>query len=88
VEQAFSGQLDRLIQRCNEIGGISEKTLGYDLSIRFGALPRIPILFHFNDKDEVLPAKAAFLFQGHANKVLDLKSLGILVTYLTGLLIQ
>jgi hypothetical protein len=88
VEQAFSGQLDRLLQRCNEIGGRPENTPGYDLSVRFRALPKIPVLFHFNDKEETLPAQAAFLFEDHADKYLDLKSLGILATYLTGLLIQ
>jgi hypothetical protein len=37
--------------------------------------------------DELLPAQSAFLFHDNADKYLDIKSLGIIATYLTGLLI-
>ena len=87
IEQTFSGQLERLEKRCLEIGGMPAKANGYDLSFRFMALPRIPVIFHFNDKDDILPAQSAFLFHDNTDKYLDIKSLGIIATYLTGLLI-
>jgi hypothetical protein len=88
IEQNFSGRLQDLNQRCHDLGGNPFKDSGYDVSVEFSALPAIPIVFHFNDKDEALPARAAFLFKDNANRYLDLKSLGILATYLTGLMIQ
>ena len=88
LEQIFSGQMDRLENRCLKIRGMAIETSGYDISFRFMALPRIPIFFHFNDKDDMLPAKSTFLFYDNADKYLDIKPLGIIATYLTGLLIQ
>ena len=60
IEQMFSGQLERLEKRFLEIG--------------FRALPRIPVIFHFNDKDDMLPAQSAFLFHDNADKYLGIKS--------------
>ena len=88
VEHTFSGQLDRLEKKCLKIGGMPANANGFDMSFRFRSLPRIPVIFHFNDKDDMLPAQSAFLFHDSADKYLDIKSLGIIATYLTGLLIQ
>ena len=88
IQQTFSGKLDRLEARCVEIGGILVKAPLYDLSVRFNALPRIPVIFNFNDTDEMLPATAVFHFYGDAVNYLNLKSLAVISTYLTGLLIQ
>ncbi|MBW2654839.1 MAG: DUF3786 domain-containing protein [Deltaproteobacteria bacterium] len=88
IETTFSGKLETLKARCLELGGTVMKTKSYDLSIRFRALPRIPIIFNFNDRDELLPAKAGFLYHDNAEIYLDLECLTITGTYLTGLLIQ
>ena len=64
------------------------ETESYDLSARFQALPRIPVILNFNDKDELMPAKAVFLYYDNGDVYLDLQSLTITCTYLTGLLIQ
>ena len=88
VEQTFSGQLARLENKSLEIGGKPAEASGYDLSFRFQALPGIPVLFYYNDKDDMLPAQSSFLFHDNADKYLDIKSLGTIATYLTGLLIQ
>jgi len=64
------------------------KNVSYDLSVRFKALSRIPIILNFNDKDDMMPANAGFLFQDNADKYLDLECLSIICTYLTGQLIQ
>jgi hypothetical protein len=46
------------------------------------------VIFHFHDKDDILPARSALLSPDNADKYLDIKSLGIIATYLTGLVIQ
>jgi len=88
IETTFSGNLEKLINRCLALGGTIIKNESYDLSVRFKALSRIPIILNFNDKDDMLPASAGFLFQDNADRYLDLKSLSIVCTYLTGQLIQ
>jgi hypothetical protein len=60
----------------------------YDLSVRFKALPKLPVILQFNDADEILPANSTLLFYEDAQEYLDLRSLAVIGTYLTGLLIQ
>ncbi|MCP3875681.1 MAG: DUF3786 domain-containing protein [Desulfobacteraceae bacterium] len=88
IETTFSGRLEKLKTQCVTLGGVIMETSSYDLSIRFRALHRIPIIFNFNDKDDLLPAKAIFLYHEDANTYLDLECLTITCTYLTGMLIQ
>ena len=88
IETTFSGQLETLKRRCRKLGGTLVETNSYDLSVRFRALPMIPIILNFNDKDDLLPAKAGFLYHENAQTYLDLECLTITCTYLTGLLIQ
>ena len=88
IETTYSGNLEKLIARCLALGGTIIKNASYDLSARFEALSRIPLFLNFNDKEDMLPASAVFLFQDNADQYLDLKSLSSLCTYLTGQLIQ
>jgi Domain of unknown function (DUF3786) len=88
IETTFSGNIDELKTRCSQLGGHIVESASHDLSVRFRALHRIPILLNFNDTDEMLPANAAFLYQDNADIYLDLESLMVTCTYLTGLLIQ
>ncbi len=88
IETTFSGNLEKLISRCLALDGTILKNASYDLSVRFKALSRIPIVLNYNDIEDMMPASAGFLFQDNADKYLDLKSLSILCTYLTGQLIQ
>jgi hypothetical protein len=88
IETTFSGQLETLKMRCQKLGGTMVETKSYDLSVRFRALPMLPIILNFNDKDEILPAKAGFFYHDNAQTYLDLECLTITCTYLTGLLIQ
>lgn len=88
LETTFSGHFEKLKARCTTLGGTVVETDAYDLSVRFRALHRIPIILNFNDTDELLPATAGFLYHDNAEKYLDLKSLTTICTYLTGLLIQ
>ena len=67
IETTFLGNLEKLRKQCLKLGGIIIETESYDLSVRFLALPRIPIILNFNDKDELMPAKAVFLY--HDNEI-------------------
>ena len=88
IETTFSGKLSTLRQRCLDLEGSPVESGGYDLSVRFRALARIPVIFNFNDLDEMMPPSASFLYHDTANQFLDLKSLMTTCTYLTGLLIR
>lgn len=88
IEQTFLNRVDDLEQKCRQLCGIPVSNASYDLSIRFKALPNIPIILQFNDVEGVFPAKAVFLFHEDAVNYLDLKSIGIIATYLTGHLIN
>lgn len=88
IETTFSGNLAKLKARCARLGGTFVETASHDISVRFRALHRIPIILNFNDKDEMLPANASFLYHDNADAYLDLESLMVTCTYLTGLLIQ
>jgi len=88
ITTTFSGQMDKLGSRCQNLGAAVMKTQSYDLSADFRALSRVPIILNFNDTDELMPANAVFLFHDDAEMYLDLESLTVICTYLTGLLIQ
>lgn len=88
LETTFSGQLEKLKARCLELRGTIIETGSYDLSVRFRALQKIPVILNFNDADESMPAKAVFLYHDNAEHYLDLECLTITCTYLTGLLIK
>ncbi len=87
IETAFSGKLSLLKEKCLGIGGIEKKSDTYDYSVEFLALPKIPVLLNFNDKDEMFTAGCSILYQASAEKYLDMECLAITGTYLTGLLI-
>ena len=87
IEQTYTGRADELQDRCIALGGKPVKEAGFDLNIRFAALSRVPMIFRFNDRDDILPATAVFLYPQQAVEFLDLTSLGILCTSLVGRLI-
>ena len=88
IETSFSGNIERLKTQCLKLGGIIMEAANYDLCVRFKALPRIPIILNFNDKDDIMPASANFLYHEDAQSYLDLECLSITCTYLTGQLIN
>lgn len=87
IETAFTGHAHSLADAAAALGGDVETHPGFDLSIRFHALPRIPVLVHFNDAEVGMPAQCAILFDRSAQDFLDLESLSIIATYLAGNLI-
>ena len=78
VAAAFSGKLEELTEACRRVGGRPfDEGLGYQLTMRFDALPKIPVFLLFNDEDEEFPAQCTFLFERRAEKYLDMECLAI-----------
>jgi len=85
---ASSNRLEAIGRRCLKLGETISANQSYDISVRFRALPKIPIILNFNDVDELMSANAGFLYRDTAATYLDFQCLTITCTYLTGLLIQ
>lgn len=85
----FAGRLDLLKEACQILGGHrADLEVSYQLALRFEALPKIPILFLFNDEDDEFPAQSTLLFQKKAADHLDMECLAILGWFLTDALNQ
>ena len=67
-------------------GRLLDDDPSWDLSVAFDMLPRIPIRLRFIDKDDEFPAQCSILFRGSAESYIDMESLAIGGTYLTGIL--
>ena len=88
IEQHFSGAAARLERCCKELGARIEHNDAYDLSARFQALPRIPVVLNFNDADDMFPAACSILYQASAEQFLDMECLAMTGTLLAGLLLR
>ena len=88
IEQHFSGAVARLERSCKELGARIEDNDAYDLSVRFQALPRIPVVLNYNDADEMFPAACSILYQASAEHFLDMECLAMTGTLLAGLLLR
>ncbi len=72
IAKQYTGGLEWLKTAVDALGGRSPETdYPYDLAAVLPALPRIPILFLFNDADEHFPARASVLYQRRAAHFLD-----------------
>ncbi len=72
IAKRYAGQLERLKAAASALEGIPPETeYPYDFSAVFWALPRLPILFLFNDADEHFPAHASILYEQRADYFLD-----------------
>ena len=86
---AFAGKLDQLRKACHQIGGEPASIeADYDLIMHFSALPRIPIVLLFNDRDDEFDAQAKLLFELRAESYLDAECLAILGNLLFQFLAQ
>jgi hypothetical protein len=87
IGTTFSGNPEALQQACIRFGGqLLNDDPAWDLSVAFDMLPRIPIRLRFNDKDDEFPAQCSILFRKSAESYIDMESLAIGATYLTGML--
>ena len=88
IELHFAGGADRLEKRCRELGARIENNSSYDISARFYALPRIPVVLNFNDADDMFPAACSILYQASAEHFLDMECLAMTGTLLAGKLLK
>ncbi|MDA8141255.1 MAG: DUF3786 domain-containing protein [Desulfobacteraceae bacterium] len=87
ITTTFGRRGEDLLAAAIRLGGRREANGAFDLFLRFEALPHVPLFLQFNAADDLFPAQAALLFHCSAETYLDLRSLFILGTYLTGRLI-
>jgi hypothetical protein len=89
IAKNFAGRMEALRRACVQLGGMDPGlNWGYQLSMKFDPLPRVPILLLFNDVDEEFPAQCLLLFERRAEKFLDMESMAILGWLLTDYLNQ
>lgn len=89
IERTFAGRLDYLKESGQKLGGnVLNEDGSYDLSLLFEALPGVPVLLRFNDRDDSFAATCQILYKSSSEKILGIHSLGVIGTYLTGNLIS
>jgi len=87
IETTFEGNPEALQHAGKRLGGrLLNDDPSWDLSVAFDMLPRIPIRLRFNDKDDEFPCQTSILFRQSAESYIDMESLAIGATYLTGML--
>lgn len=78
ISRHFAGRLEDLRKACAELTGRPfQAGISADLVMRFDALPKVPVLLIFNDRDEDFPAHCSLLFERRAEKYLDMECLAI-----------
>ena len=78
IAETFSGRLAELETAGKKIGGSPPvDEYPYDLAMHFDALPKVPMLLLFNDKDDEFPAQCSVLFEKRAQKFMDMECLAM-----------
>jgi hypothetical protein len=78
IAETFSSRLAELETAGKKIGGYPPAVeYPYDLAMQFDALPKVPMLLLFNDKDDEFPAQCSILFEKRAEKFLDMECLAM-----------
>lgn len=89
LERSFEGRVDRLKAAALTLGaGVIHDDPGFDLSLRFQALPGLPVVLKFSDREDGMPPSCQILFPESAQDRLDIRCLGVIGTWLTGGLIS
>jgi hypothetical protein len=79
IGRAFGGRLSALERAGADLGATRVNVgISADLVMRFHALPRVPVLMLFNDRDEEFPAQCILLFERRADKYLDMECLAMI----------
>jgi hypothetical protein len=87
IETTFEGNPEALQYACSKIGGqLLDDDPSWDFSVAFNMFPRVPVRLRFNDKDDEFSAQSSILFRQSAESYIDMESLAIGATYLTGML--
>ncbi len=75
----YSGNIEKFKKACEKVGARSiSLEADYDLIMKFDALPQIPMILLFNDKDDEFDAQSKILFEQSAQDYLDAECLAIL----------
>lgn len=83
ISKRYAGHKNQLAAAVMSLGGRQPgMDYPYDVAAVFTALPRIPILFLYNDADEQFPAQASILFEQRAEQFLDAECLVMIGLYL------
>ena len=78
IAETFSSRLAELENAGKKIGGyLPADEYPYDFAMQFDALPKVPMLLLFNDKDDEFPAQCLVLFEKRAQKFLDMECLAM-----------
>ena len=78
VASCFAGRLHDLKAATKNLGGYPpDIEAEYDVSAQFSALPRVPVILFFSDKDEEFPAQSLLLFERRAERYLDAECLAM-----------
>jgi len=78
ISRKFSGRKGMLEQECGRLSGRPvQEDFPSDVRMRCDALPKVPILMLFNDRDEEFPAQCSLLFERRAQEYLDMECLAI-----------
>lgn len=78
IARAFTGDPAALAGACADLGGTrADIGVSADLAMMLPALPRVPVLLLYNDRDEEFPAQASLLFERRAEKYLDMECLAM-----------
>ena len=87
IAKLYSGRSSALESACKKIGGYPPpETFAYDVCIQFDALPRIPLLLLFNDRDVEFSAQCTLLFAKRTEAYLDMECVAMLAMQLYGYL--
>jgi Domain of unknown function (DUF3786) len=78
IAQRFSGRLADFRRMCDEWGEAAGTEANVDEAARFAALPKIPLVVLFNDRDEDFPASCSVLMERRAESYLDAECLAML----------
>jgi Domain of unknown function (DUF3786) len=78
IAERFSGRLEDFRRICGEWGEDAGITANVDAAVRFAALPKIPLVVLFNDRDEDFPASCSLLMERRAESYLDAECLAML----------
>ena len=79
IAKAFAGRLAELETVCRQLGGhpVAVGVIS-DLAMHFRALPQVPVVLLFNDRDEDFAASCTLLFERRAEHFLDMECLAMI----------
>ena len=79
ISKTFAGRLEDLREAAPALGGTpTAAPFTCDLAMRLPALPTVPLLMLFDDRDEEFPAQCTLLFEDRAAAYLDMECLAML----------